>query len=141
MQDLTLVIPAKFESESLPIFLKEISEIKCKKLIVLEKNDIATINSIKNFSDIELLYQKEKGYGAALREGINESETDYFCIINADGSMNPIILKNMMNIIKNQNLDFLFASRFEQHELTRTLSGKKNFFDRFLTVILMKIFR
>ena len=75
---------------------------------------IYTINSIKNFSDIELLYQKEKGYGAALREGINESETDYFCIINADGSMNPIILKNMMNIIKNQNLDFLFASRYEK---------------------------
>ena len=94
--------------------MKEISEIKCKKLIVLEKNDIATINSSKNFSDIELLYQKEKGYGAALREGINESETDYFCIINADGSMNPIILKNMMNIIKNQNLDFLFASRYEK---------------------------
>ena len=27
MQDLTLVIPAKFESESLPIFLNEISDL------------------------------------------------------------------------------------------------------------------
>ena len=69
MQDLTLVIPAKFESESLPIFLKEISEIKCKKLIVLEKNDIATINSIKNFSDIELLYQKRKGMEHDIERG------------------------------------------------------------------------
>ena len=114
MQDLTLVIPAKFESESLPIFLKEISEFKCKKLIVLEKNDLATIDSIKNFNDIELLYQKEKGYGAALREGIKKSSTDYFCIINADGSMNPIILESMMKIIKNKNLDFIFASRYEK---------------------------
>ncbi len=116
MQDLTLVIPAKFESESLPIFLKEISEFDCKKLIVLEKNDLATIDSIKKFNDIELLYQKENGYGAALREGIRETKTQYFCIINADGSMNPIILKNMMNIVKNKNLDFLFASRYEKPE-------------------------
>ena len=116
MQDLTLVIPAKFESESLPIFLKEISELDCKKLIVLEKNDLATIDSIKKFNDIELLYQKENGYGAALREGIRETKTQYFCIINADGSMNPIILKNMINIVKNKNLDFLFASRYEKPE-------------------------
>ena len=116
MQDLTLVIPAKFESESLPIFLKEITELDCKKLIVLEKNDLATIDSIKKFNDIELLYQKENGYGAALREGIRETKTQYFCIINADGSMNPIILKNMMNIVKNKNLDFLFASRYEKPE-------------------------
>ena len=40
--------------------------------------------------------------------------------------------------LKNKNF---WIRRFEQHELTRTLSGKKNFFDRFLTVILMKIFR
>ena len=116
MQDLTLVIPAKFESESLPIFLKEISELKCKKLIILENEDLATINSIKNFNEIELFYQKEKGYGAALREGIKETKTEYFCIINADGSMNPIILENMMRIIKNENLDFLFASRYEKPE-------------------------
>ena len=36
MQDLTLVIPAKYESESLPIFSNEISNLECKKLIVLE---------------------------------------------------------------------------------------------------------
>ena len=32
MQDLTLVIPAKNESESLPIFLDEISNLKYKKI-------------------------------------------------------------------------------------------------------------
>tara|TARA_Y100000591_G_scaffold309838_1_gene311571 strand:- start:629 stop:1303 length:675 start_codon:yes stop_codon:yes gene_type:complete len=114
MQDLTLVIPAKFESESLPIFLNEISELGCRKLIVLEKNDMTTINSIKNFKEIEILYQKEKGYGAALREGIRETKTNFFCIINADGSMNPVILKDMMKTIKEKNLDFLFASRYEK---------------------------
>ena len=60
MQDLTLIIPAKYEKESLPKFLNEISIYKCKKLIVLEKSDIETITSLKNFNHIEILFQKKK---------------------------------------------------------------------------------
>ena len=63
MQDLTLVIPAKYESESLPIFLNEIIDLDCKKLIVLEADDAKTINSINDFDEIELLFQNKKGYG------------------------------------------------------------------------------
>jgi len=113
MQDLTLVIPAKYESESLPVFLNEIKNLNFKKLIVLQEDDFATINSIKEFDDIEILYQIEKGYGAALLEGIKHASTRFFCIINADGSMNPAYLDKMLFSIKENNLDFLFASRYE----------------------------
>ena len=78
MQDLTLVIPAKYESESLPIFLKEISQLSCKKIIVLDKSDFKTIDAINNFQEIKILYQQEKGYGAALIEGINSVKTNFF---------------------------------------------------------------
>ena len=47
MKDLTLVIPAKFESESLPIFLNNIKNLNVKKKIVLDKHDTETIKSIK----------------------------------------------------------------------------------------------
>ena len=116
MQDLTLVIPAKYEKESLPKFLNEISIYKCKKLIVLEKSDIETITSLKNFNHIEILFQKKKGYGAALIEGVNHTSTPFFCIINADGSMNPSYLDSMLQKTKKNNLDFLFASRYEKPE-------------------------
>jgi glycosyltransferase involved in cell wall biosynthesis len=116
MQDLTLVIPAKYESESLPIFLEEISNLTCKKLVILEETDNKTIQSIKNFERIELIFQKNKGYGAALLEGIRCTQTKFFCIINADGSMNPKYLANMLNKTKINNLDFLFASRYEKHD-------------------------
>ena len=114
MQDLTLVIPAKYEKESLPTFLKEISDFNCKKLVVLEQSDKETIESIQNIDGIEMLFQKKKGYGAAILEGINFTKTDFFCIINADGSMNPVYLNKMLNDIKNKNLDFIFASRYEK---------------------------
>ena len=116
MEDLTLIIPAKFESESLPIFLKEISNLNCQKLIVLEENDTKTIDSIKHINGVQLLFQKNKGYGAALREGVNFTKTSFFCIINADGSMNPVYLQQMLNELKKKNLKFLFASRYEKPE-------------------------
>ena len=59
------------------------------KIIVLQKDDFETIDAIKEFKNINILKQKYNGYGNALIEGINAVNTDYCCIINADGSMDP----------------------------------------------------
>ena len=112
MNDLTLIIPAKREAESLPIFLKEIENYECKKLIVLQKEDIETKKSIENIQNIEIHEQNNNGYGNALIEGINSVKTEYCCIINADGSMDPKYLNQMRETCK--NLDFVFGSRYQQ---------------------------
>ena len=111
MNDLTLIIPAKREAESLPIFLKEIENYECKKLIVLQKEDIETKKSIENIKNIEIHEQNNNGYGNALIEGINSVKTEYCCIINADGSMDPKYLKQMRETCK--DLDFVFGSRYQ----------------------------
>jgi glycosyltransferase involved in cell wall biosynthesis len=110
MKNLTLIIPAKNEPESLPIFLNEIKNFECKKLIVLKEDDVLTMNSLDGFNDISILNQKKSGYGNAIIEGINFCETDYFCIINADGSMDPKYLSEMYNLC--QNIDLVFTSRY-----------------------------
>ena len=97
MKDLTLIIPTKEEVESLPTFLKEIENIDCEKLIVLQKEDVKTKKSISEFKNIKILEQINNGYGNALIEGINNTNTNYCCIINADGSMDPKEIKYMMN--------------------------------------------
>ena len=63
MNDLTLIIPAKKEAESLPIFLKEIEKLEYKKLIVLQKEDLETKKSIENIKNIEIHVQSKNGYG------------------------------------------------------------------------------
>ena len=70
MNNLTLLIPANKEAESLPIFLNELINYNCKKMVVLQKEDEETINSIKDFNDIQIIIQKKKGYGSALKGGI-----------------------------------------------------------------------
>ena len=110
MSNLTLLIPANKEAESLPIFLKELSEYDYKKLIVLQKEDKETIDSLKNIKDIEIYIQQDKGYGSALKEGLNNIKTEFFCIINADGSMDPKFLLQMLKDC--ENYDLVFASRY-----------------------------
>ena len=110
MKNLTLVIPAKAEADSLPKVLKEIKNFDCSIIVVLESSDTDTIKATKNFN-LKIVYQSDKGYGNAIIEGINNVKTDYLCILNADGSFDPKYLQQMMNTCKN-NLDFVFASRY-----------------------------
>ena len=112
MQNLTLIIPTKKEAESLPTFLKEIENYNCKKLIVLEKEDIETKKILEQFNNINILEQKSNGYGNALIEGINNVDTDFCCIINADGSMDPRYLEEMRKSCENK--DLIFASRYQK---------------------------
>ena len=110
MKNLTLIIPAKHEGDSLPKVLEEIKDYNCKTIVILERSDIETINATKNYS-LDIVYQSSKGYGNALIEGINNVKTDYLCIFNADGSFNPKYLQQMLDTCEN-NLDFVFASRY-----------------------------
>ena len=112
MSNLTLLIPAKSESESLPIFLEELKSYNHNKLIILDEKDVKTIESIKPFENIDILNQKKSGYGNALIEGINHIKTEFFCIINADGSMNPSEIEGMLNEININQLDIVFGSRY-----------------------------
>ena len=109
MTNLTLIIPAKNEAESLPSVLNELKNFNFKKIVILEETDKSTIESIKNF-DCEILYQNQKGYGNALIQGINNVKTEYLCIFNADGSFNPKYLSEMLELCKNK--DLVFASRY-----------------------------
>ena len=109
MKNLTLVIPAKKEEGSLPIVLNEVKNFDCSIIIILEETDKATIEAIKDFN-CKKIYQKGRGYGNAIIEGINEVQTDYLCIFNADGSFDPKYLKEMLDLCKNR--DYVFASRY-----------------------------
>ena len=70
--------------------------------------------------------QKSNGYGNALIEGINNVQTDFCCIINADGSMDPKYLEEMRKLCENK--DLIFASRYQK-------PGGGSDDDNFVTII------
>ena len=130
MNDLTLVIPAKYEASTLPIVLRELEKYNVRKTIVIPEYDEETHDAIKNF-DCNIVKQKGEGFGSALIEGIEIVKTKYLCIFNADGSFDPKYLSEMINLLENQN-DFVFNSRYENK------GGSDD--DTFLTYIGNKFF-
>ena len=131
MNKLTLIIPAKNESESLPSVLDELKIYNLNINIVLKESDISTIKSVENYP-VNLIYQNNSGYGDALIKGIETCTTDYFSIFNADGSFNPSELKTMLSYIEKDNCDFVFGSRYQKN------SGSED--DTFVTLVGNYIF-
>ncbi len=130
MNDLTLVIPAKYEASTLPIVLKELEKFNVKKVIVIPKYDNETLEAVKNFQ-CEIVHQKGEGFGSALIEGIATVKTKFLCIFNADGSFDPKYLEEMIKLLENGN-DFIFNTRYEKN------GGSDD--DTFLTYLGNKIF-
>ena len=141
MDNITLIIPAKKEGESLSKVLTELQDYNVKIKIILEPSDYETIHSIKDF-DYEIIHQTSKGYGDALISGIKNIKTEYFCIFNADGSFNPKELTNMANLLINKDGDLIFASRYEKNASSEddtivTIIG--NYFFTFLGKLLFNL--
>jgi len=130
MRDVTLVIPAKFEADSLPKVLKELEKFSVKKIIVMPRNDHFTLNSIKKYKS-DIIFQKKNGYGSAIIQGILSVKTKYFCIFNADGAFNPKYLKKMRTKL-NKQYDFVFNTRYGKN------AGSDD--DTLLTYVGNKIF-
>ena len=130
MEDLTLVIPAKYEASTLPKVLDELEKFNVKKIITVPKYDQETLKAIKDY-DCKIVHQNGEGYGNAIIEGISNVETKYLCIFNADGSFDPKYLSEMIIFLKNE-YDFVFNTRYEKN------SGSDD--DTFLTYIGNKFF-
>jgi len=131
MENLTLVIPAKNEKESLPNVLNELKKYNLNIIVVLEKEDLDTLNSIKEYN-CKILYQINKGYGDAVLQGIRNVKTNFFCVFNADGSFNPVELQNMYDHALKGNADFIFGSRYMDGALSED--------DTIITFIGNKVF-
>lgn len=131
MKNLTLIIPVKNETESLPKFLKEVLKMKYKILLVIDSKDKNTYQKkLYQHPNIKKIIPKMTGYGNALICGINNIKTKFFCIINADGSMNPRDIKKMMKMTKKYS--FVFCSRYLKN------AGSED--DTFVTYIGNKFF-
>ncbi len=114
MNNLTLIIPAKNEAESLPKVIEEVKKYNYSINVILHPTDTNTIKSIENLN-VKIKYQENFGYGDALIYGIKNCETKYFCIFNADGSFKPSELEEMVKKLEKEELDFVFGSRYQKN--------------------------
>lgn len=116
MKDLSIIIPAKQEVESLPIVLDEIKNFECDKIVILPPEDNETINAISKFNSLKIIKQNSPGVGSAIKQGISSINTNYFCILMADGSTDPKYIPQFYELLNREKLDLVFGSRYEKND-------------------------
>ena len=123
--NLTIIIPAYNEEESLKIFLPELikfCETKSFQLIVVndgsEDNSKSIITEIiKEYGFVKLINHKvNKGYGGAIKTGIAASHTKYLITIDADGQHLLEDVEKLYKLIIEKDADMIVGSRKGQKE-------------------------
>lgn len=144
-EKLSIVIPFYNEETALraliPSLQKFSADNKCKVILVNDGSDDNSDSVIKSFSfsdDFTFIRHKmNRGYGAALKSGIEKCETEYVITFDADGqhSLDDVIV--LYNKIILEDADLVIGSRINNGNTEKTKRFGK-FIIRNLSKILIQ---
>ena len=119
MVKLSIIIPAYNEKETIREIIKQVSDIKIPKEIILI-DDCSTdgtreilqteYSHLKNIK--VLLHKKNRGKGAAIRTGLKDIEGDIIIIQDADLEYDPQDYPKLIKPIINKETEVVYGSRF-----------------------------
>ena len=117
---LSIVIPIKNEEFLIEKIVEQLqNKLKSLPHEIILINDFSTDNTvkiakelIKDKPQINIYDNERKGLGGAISKGIRESNGEAVCIMMSDLSDSIDDLKKYYNIIKDENVDAVFGSRF-----------------------------
>ena len=117
---LSIIIPVRNEESLIEKIIDQLkNKLKITNYEIIFINDFSTDNTlkvtealIKDKPQINLYNNNIKGLGGAITLGINKSIGEAICFMMSDLSDNINDLESYYNIIKNENLDAVFGSRF-----------------------------
>ena len=123
MYSLTIVIPAFNEEEAIGGTIQqclgaqtrifEISNIKNIEIIVVSDGSTdRTVEIAKSFNDVKVIvFEKNRGYGAAIKDGFRHASGNLLGFLDADGTCDPLYFADMCRIAIDQKSDIVLGSR------------------------------
>jgi|694.fasta_scaffold02357_10 glycosyltransferase involved in cell wall biosynthesis len=144
--ELSIVIPAYNEAENLKIILPDLVEFVRKNnwhLIITndgsKDNTKEILESYKDSSVLTIVNHKlNKGYGAAIKSGIEACNTEYLITIDADGQHQKEDVEKLFHLIKKTDADMIVGSRKGNKDATIARGIGKSII-RFIANLLLKI--
>lgn len=145
MSDLTIIVPAYNEEESLPAFLDELQEYcihNAFKLIIVDDgssdNTKQILDDLKKSDWLTVIHHKiNRGYGSAIKTAIEQVETEFLITIDADGQHNLDDVDNLFNYLKITDADMVIGKRATLHDTNYRRIGK--FLIRSIAKMLMPV--
>ena len=138
--ELTVLLPALNEEESIGRIIEEIKNVLSKKNInycILVSDNGSSDNTIKIAKDHNVLinHVRDKGYGSNLKTSIKDVKSKYLIFFDSDGSYDPNEIVPMYEEIKQSNIDMVYGNRLIKQE-----KNSMPFLNRYLgTPVLSKL--
>lgn len=113
---LSIVVPAYNEENGLGGVLRHLSELKQEHnfeiIVVDDGSQDQTAEVVRQFADIKLIqHPQNRGYGAALKSGIRQANSDTICITDADGTYPNDRIPSLVAHMVAQDGDMVVAAR------------------------------
>ena len=145
---LSIIIPVRNEESLIKKIFEQLqSKLKNLSYEIIFINDFSTDNTvsvvkklIETNAQINVYDNQRKGLGGAISQGINKASGDAVCIMMSDLSDNIDDLEKYYNIIKNENIDAVFGSRFIKGSKIIDYPKKKLILNRIFNIITKLLF-
>jgi glycosyltransferase involved in cell wall biosynthesis len=145
LSNLTIIVPAYNEEESLPEFLDDIlpfcQENKFKLIIVNDGSSDNTkqlLDAIQLYEWLTVVHHKlNKGYGSAIKTAIEMVDTKYLITIDADGQHTLDDVNKLFAYLMDTDADMVVGKRSGHHDTKYRRVGK--FLIRSIAKMLMPI--
>jgi len=126
---ITILIPVYNEQKTLLKLLKEVSFLKVEhgaEIIVINDGSIDNSKKIieenETYYDQFISYEKNKGKGFAIREGLKKSKGDYIIFQDADLEYDPQDIMKFFELIDKFAPDVILGSRFNYDRYSKSHS-------------------
>ena len=145
---LSILIPVRNEEIVIKKIIDQLEyELKNLPYEIIFINDFSTDDSsgiikeiTKTKEQISLYDNKKKGLGGAITEGINKAKGEAVCIMMCDLSDDIDDLKKYYNIIKDEQVDAVFGSRFIKGSKINYYPKKKLILNRIFNLATKLLF-
>ena len=145
---LSIIIPIRNEEFLIKKIINQLqSKLKISSYEVIFINDFSTDNTtnvtkelIKTKPQINIYDNNKKGLGGAITQGIYKATGEAVCIMMSDLSDSIEDLEKYYSIVKNEDIDAVFGSRFIKGSKVIDYPKKKLILNRIFNIITKLLF-
>ena len=138
LEDVSLVIATYNEEESIKYVLDELQKFNLGEIIIVDGNSTDNTKAVVEAYGIKFVSQNKKGWGSAVKEGIDLTTLPFVTYMDGDGSYNPKALLEMRSLIDSN--DAVFCSRYKDGAKSPDDTPIRALGNRIFTIIVKILF-
>ena len=129
-RQVSVVIPAKNEAQSLPGLLRKIRNLylNVELIVVNDGSSDDTALVAAEFADVVVSHPYSKGNGAAIKSGARRVTRDYVVFMDGDGQHDPEDIKKLFDLIKD-GYELVVAARNKSDHASMGRKWANNFYN------------